>query len=79
MITFLTTLIVFIIAVFALSLGWILNQKSIKGSCGGLNNISGMESQCSCSKPCEKRLKRMEVEQASKSDQQQQVINRLPD
>ena len=83
MITFLATLIIFIIAVAALSIGWILNQKSIKGSCGGLSSLPGFEkSDCSCSKPCEKRLKRLAAEASDASSStrsQQQVINRLID
>lgn len=83
MITFLTTFIIFVVAVAALSIGWILNQKSIKGSCGGLSSIPGFEkSDCSCSKPCEKRLKRLAAEvdaPNSATHSQQQVINRLID
>ena len=79
MIIFLTTFVVFIIAVLALSIGWILNQKTIKGSCGGLNTIPGMESQCSCSKPCEKRLKRMAEAKNSAINAHSQPINHLPD
>lgn len=82
MMTFLTTFIIFLVAVFALSIGWILNQKSIKGSCGGLNAIPGMESSCSCAKPCEKRLKRIaeaNASQTTESSSTQTIINRLPD
>lgn len=83
MITFLTTFVIFVVAILALSLGWILNQKSIKGSCGGLSSIPGLEnSSCSCSKPCEKRLKRLaaEAEAAdSSASEQPKVINRLID
>ncbi|PID50147.1 MAG: hypothetical protein CR991_03050 [Proteobacteria bacterium] len=56
---FLLTFIVFALVFLALSLGWLLSQKSLKGSCGGLSAIPGLEgSECSCSSPCEKRLKR---------------------
>ncbi|WP_083915641.1 (Na+)-NQR maturation NqrM [Thiofilum flexile] len=82
MLTFLVTFIIFTLAVAALSIGWIFSQKSIKGSCGGLSSVPGFEkSSCSCSKPCEKRLKRLaaEASEPSSSTPSSQVINRLID
>lgn len=56
---FLLTFTVFGLAIFGLAVGWVFNHKVLKGSCGGLSAIPGMEgSQCSCSSPCEKRLER---------------------
>ncbi|UOG92255.1 MAG: (Na+)-NQR maturation NqrM [Candidatus Thiothrix sulfatifontis] len=57
---FLLTFLIFGLAIIGLALGWILNQRSLKGSCGGLAAIPGMEkSDCSCSNPCEKRKQKM--------------------
>lgn len=59
---FFATFAVFGLAMIGLALGWLLNAKELKGSCGGLSSIPGMEKgDCSCSNPCEKRKKRMQV------------------
>ncbi|MBJ6609093.1 MAG: (Na+)-NQR maturation NqrM [Candidatus Thiothrix moscowensis] len=62
---FLLTFCIFLLAVLGLALGWLFNNRSLKGSCGGLASIPGMEkSQCSCSNPCEKRKQKMAEEAA---------------
>ncbi|MCG6971241.1 MAG: (Na+)-NQR maturation NqrM [Gammaproteobacteria bacterium] len=39
-----------------MSIGVLLGRRSIQGSCGGLNQIPGLESACSgCDKPCKNR------------------------
>lgn len=50
---FLITFIVMAIAVLGMAIGVLLGRSPIRGSCGGLNNIDGLE--CGCSQPCEKR------------------------
>lgn len=66
---FLLTFIVFGLAILGLSLGWLINQRTLKGSCGGLNAIPGMEkSQCSCSNPCEKRKQKI-LQEAAREQQ----------
>jgi len=51
---FLISFIVMLIAVSAMAIGVILGRSPIKGSCGGLNTIKGLE--CGvCIKPCAKR------------------------
>ena len=49
--------VIFILVVLGMSVGVILGRHSIKGSCGGLNNIPGIESDCrgACRRPCKKR------------------------
>jgi len=61
---FLFTLLVLFLAFFGMSLGVIFANKELKGSCGGLSNIPGMKSDCSCSAPCEKRKARMAKEES---------------
>lgn len=61
---FLITFIVMLVVVAIMAVG-LLQNKQIKGSCGGLNTISGLESACSCDSPCEKRLAR-EAEAANR-------------
>jgi hypothetical protein len=39
-----------------MAIGVILNKKTIKGSCGGLNNV-GVERVCNCEDTCEEHQK----------------------
>ncbi|MGK0270295.1 MAG: hypothetical protein ACI88H_000938 [Cocleimonas sp.] len=64
---FLFTFVALLLAFVGMALGVILSNKELKGSCGGLSNIPGMKSDCSCSSPCEKRKAQMEKEQLSDS------------
>ncbi len=51
---FLIAFIIIGLAVAGMALGVMLGRRPISGSCGGLNNIPGLE--CGvCEKPCEKR------------------------
>lgn len=62
---FLLTFTIFCLVAFGMSLGVILNNRELKGSCGELGNIPGARSDCSCSNPCEKKKARMQKEQES--------------
>ncbi|MGB1702118.1 MAG: (Na+)-NQR maturation NqrM [Cycloclasticus sp.] len=55
--TFLITFLVFLLVVTAMAVGVIFSNRKIKGSCGGLNNVDGLEGDCVlCSKKkCEKK------------------------
>ena len=44
--TILLSMLVFTLAVLLMSLGVILDGRRIKGSCGGLSTIPGIESDC---------------------------------
>ena len=60
---FFLTFLIFGLAMLGLAFGWLFNNRVLKGSCGGISNLPGMESHsCSCSNPCEKKLKRMAEE-----------------
>jgi hypothetical protein len=59
---FLVTFVIMALALLGMAVGVILGRGPIKGSCGGLNNIQGME--CFCSKPCEKKRRAMGVADA---------------
>ena len=53
---FIITFVVLLIVVVAMAVGVIFGRGAIKGSCGGINNIDGLDSACDfCSEPCEKR------------------------
>ena len=46
MVTFLLSILLFMLAVVLMSLGVMLSGRRIKGSCGGLNTLPGIESDC---------------------------------
>jgi len=58
---FLLTFALFLLVVVAMATGYILQRKTIAGSCGGLGEL-GIEKACDCDNPCEKRQKRMAKE-----------------
>lgn len=59
MFVFIATFAVFVLVIFAMSLGWIIKRKSLQGSCGGISSL-GMEKVCDCPEPCDARKKLME-------------------
>ncbi len=59
---------VMIIAVAAMAVGAIFTGRTIKGSCGGVGNIPGIEPiPCSCEKPCDKKLARLAAEEQAEA------------
>ena len=54
---FLITLGFFLVVVMAMAVGYIFQQKTLAGSCGGLASV-GIEKSCNCDDPCEKRKER---------------------
>ncbi len=65
---FIATFIIMLVAVAAMAIGVILGGRRISGSCGGLNNLEGLESACEiCTKPCEKRRKALELKKQNLS------------
>ena len=54
---FILTLGFFLVVVFAMAIGYIVQKKTLSGSCGGLASV-GIEKACDCDKPCAKRLAR---------------------
>lgn len=61
---FIVTFIIMGLAVFGMAVGVIAGRSPIKGSCGGLNTIPGVE--CACSNPCEKKKQILALEGAEK-------------
>lgn len=54
--TFLITFLFFLLFVVVMAVGVIFSNRKIKGSCGGLNNVDGLEGECLlCNKKCEKK------------------------
>ena len=57
MTVFVLTFILFSLAVTGLATGLMLSGRRIEGSCGGLNQVQGVESDCggACRRPCARR------------------------
>ncbi|MEZ8152722.1 (Na+)-NQR maturation NqrM [Vibrio splendidus] len=55
--TFLITFGVFLTVIAAMSIGYIIQKKVVKGSCGGLGAV-GIDKVCNCPEPCDARKKR---------------------
>lgn len=61
--TFILAFVFFVVVVAAMAIGYILQKKSISGSCGGLGAL-GIEKACDCPEPCDRKKARMEKEAA---------------
>lgn len=61
--TFVLAFVFFLITVSVMAIGYVLQRKSISGSCGGLGAL-GIEKACDCPEPCDRKKSRMEKEQA---------------
>ncbi|MCK7458140.1 (Na+)-NQR maturation NqrM [Idiomarina aminovorans] len=66
--TFIMVFAVFLIVVLAMAIGYMVQRKTISGSCGGIGAL-GMEKACDCDNPCEKRKERMKKEEVWKENQ----------
>ncbi|MUK63844.1 (Na+)-NQR maturation NqrM [Aliivibrio fischeri] len=55
--TFLITFFVFLAVIAAMAIGYIIQRKVVKGSCGGLGAV-GIDKVCNCPEPCDARKKR---------------------
>jgi len=57
MIEILISMLVFLLVTLGMSIGVLRGRRHIEGSCGGLNKIPGIESDCGgvCRRPCKKR------------------------
>lgn len=66
--TFLLVLALFLVVVLIMAVGYILQRKTISGSCGGISAL-GMDKACDCDDPCDKKKARMKKEQQWKENQ----------
>ena len=64
--TFLITFGVFLAVITAMSIGYIIQKKVVKGSCGGLGAV-GIDKVCNCPEPCDARKKR-EAREAARAE-----------
>jgi hypothetical protein len=66
MTTYLITFGVFLGFIFLMAIGFIVQQKVVKGSCGGLGAM-GIDKVCNCPEPCDARKKR-EAKEAARAE-----------
>ncbi|WP_444995694.1 (Na+)-NQR maturation NqrM [Aliikangiella sp. IMCC44359] len=67
--TFIITFLLMLIVIVIMAVGYILQKKKIKGSCGGISDL-GLEKACDCDEPCDKRkelMRRQEKEKYAES------------
>jgi|TARA_B110000091_G_scaffold186068_1_gene206313 hypothetical protein len=60
MAVFFITFVFFLVIVLAMAVGYIFQNKTLAGSCGGLANV-GVDKSCNCDNPCEKRQERERI------------------
>lgn len=61
--TFLLVFALFLLVVLAMAVGFLVQRKTISGSCGGISAL-GMEKACDCADPCDAKKKRLAKQQA---------------
>lgn len=71
---FLITLALFLLVATGMAVGYIFQQKTLAGSCGGLGSI-GIEKACNCDNPCEKRKERERI--AAEKTQTNDELNQI--
>ena len=65
---FLLTLVLLLVVFVAMAIGYILQKKTLAGSCGGLGAL-GIEKACNCDNPCDRKKERLAKEERWKKDQ----------
>ena len=60
MLIFFITFGFFLLVGTAMAVGYIFQKKTLAGSCGGLASV-GIDKECNCDNPCEKRLERERI------------------
>ena len=61
--TFILAFVFFLAMVLAMAVGYLIQKKSISGSCGGLGAL-GIEKACDCPEQCDRKKMRLEREEA---------------
>ncbi|MFC6440935.1 (Na+)-NQR maturation NqrM [Bowmanella sp. JS7-9] len=61
--TFVLTFVAFVVVIVIMAVGYMIQRKSISGSCGGLGAL-GIEKACDCPEPCDRKKARLAREQA---------------
>ncbi|MBD3586975.1 MULTISPECIES: (Na+)-NQR maturation NqrM [Salinimonas] len=61
--TFILAFVFFLAMVLAMAVGYLVQKKTISGSCGGLGAL-GIEKACDCPEPCDRKKARQEKQEA---------------
>jgi len=73
--TFVLTFVVLGLVIGGMAIGAIFRDQPIAGSCGGIGNVPGMPApNCTCKKPCAKRLEAMAAERAPEQNETETPI-----
>jgi hypothetical protein len=69
LVTILLSFVLFLLAVLGLASGLFLSGRRIQGSCGGLNQVPGVDSDCggTCRRPCPARRAAMASEAGART------------
>lgn len=59
--TFILAFVLMLIVFGAMAIGYMVQRKSLAGSCGGLDSM-GVAKACDCEKPCEEKQARLETD-----------------
>ncbi|MFT5879272.1 MAG: hypothetical protein ACI86X_000362 [Moritella sp.] len=74
---FAVTFVIFALVIAGMAIGYIVQKKTISGSCGGISNL-GMEKACDCPEPCDDRKAKMAKEEAKQKAKQKMLTeNRI--
>lgn len=73
---FLVTLIIMLVVVALMAVGYIFQNKKLKGSCGGISDL-GLEKVCDCDDPCDKRKELMRKQAAEKKAETEIPVKNL--
>lgn len=65
--TFLLTLVLFLLLIFAMSIGYLIKRQTLKGSCGGMSAL-GIDKMCDCDEPCDNLKSKVEKGEVSASE-----------
>ncbi len=71
---FLITFVLMLVVIVIMAVGYIFQQKKIKGSCGGISDL-GLDKVCDCDDPCDKRKELIKKMAEQKRAENQLDIN----
>ena len=60
---FVITFGIMLVVIFIMAIGYVVQKKSISGSCGGISSL-GMDKVCDCDDPCDEKKERLRKEAA---------------
>ena len=73
---FFVTFLIMMIVIAIMAIGYIVQRKKIKGSCGGIADL-GLEKVCDCEEPCDKRKELLKRLQEQKREEKRLAENQI--